>query len=108
MAFVIGGVLAGAAGAFWAQYFGTMQPAVLSYDTMVLLFAMMVIGGWATFSGPILGAFVLVWVAELLHEAQEYRMVLLGGVILGTSVFLPGGLVPLLQDAARRAGLGRR
>ena len=25
LAFVVGGVLAGAAGAFWSQYFGTMQ-----------------------------------------------------------------------------------
>jgi len=94
LAFIISGVLAGAAGAYWAQYFGTMQPAVLSYDTMVMVFAMMVVGGWASFSGPILGAFIMVWLSELLHATHELRELLLGLVIFVVSVTLPDGFAP--------------
>lgn len=101
LAFVVGGVIAGSAGAFWSQYFGTMQPAVLSYDTMVLVFAMMVIGGWGTFSGPILGAFLLVWVSELLHETQQFRLLILGSTIVLASVALPDGLAPLIEGRLR-------
>ena len=102
LAFIVGGVLAGAAGAFWSQYFGTMQPAVLSYDTMVLVFAMMVVGGWGTFSGPILGAFMLVWLSELLHEAHQYRLLILGSAIMLAAVALPDGLAPLIGNRLRR------
>ena len=94
-------MIAGSAGAFWSQYFGTMQPAVLSYDTMVLVFAMMVIGGWGTFSGPILGAFLLVWVSELLHETQQFRLLILGSAIVLASVALPDGLAPLMEARLR-------
>lgn len=96
-AFLIGGGLAGIAGAYWAQYFGTMQPAVLSYDTMVLVFAMMVVGGWGTFSGPIIGALIMVFVSEFLHATHQYRLMILGILIISTSVLLPGGLAPLIN-----------
>ncbi len=79
-----------------------MQPAVLSYDTMVLVFAMMVIGGWGTFSGPILGAFMLVWVSELLHETHQFRLLILGSAIVLSSVALPDGLAPLIGERLRR------
>ena len=96
-AFLVGGGLAGVAGAYWAQYFGTMQPAVLSYDTMVLVFAMMVVGGWGTFSGPIIGALIMVFVSEFLHAAHQYRLMILGILIIGASVLLPGGLAPQIE-----------
>lgn len=102
LAFIISGALAGAAGAYWAQYFGTMQPAALSYDTMVMVMAMMVVGGWATFSGPIFGAFIMVALSEVLHATHELRELFLGLTILIVSVALPGGLTPLI------AGFGRR
>ena len=94
LAFIVSGAIAGLAGAFWANYFGTIAPGVLSYDTMVLVFAMMVIGGWGTFFGPILGAFLLVWVSEFLHETHEFRLIILGSLIVVASVALPDGLSP--------------
>ena len=71
---------------------------------MVLVFAMMVVGGWGTFSGPILGAFMLVWASELLHEAHQFRLLILGSVIMLAAVALPDGLAPLIGDRLRYCG----
>ena len=101
LAFLIGGLFAGVAGSFWAGYFGTMQPGILSYDTLVLLLAMMVIGGWGTFFGPILGALLLTWVSEVLHQAHEFRMIILGSLVVITAVLFPAGLSPQIERFSR-------
>lgn len=107
-AFAVSGLMAGLAGAFYAQYFGTMHPGILSYDRLVTVLAMIAIGGWGTFSGPIAGAFVLVWLSELLHEAQQYRMLIFGGAIVLVSVLLPGGIVFPAIRLGRWLVVGRR
>ena len=97
LAFLIGGLFAGVAGSFWSGYFGTMQPGVLSYDTLVLIIAMMVIGGWGTLLGPILGAFLLTWLSEALHQAHEFRMIILGSLVVIAAVLFPAGLSPQIE-----------
>lgn len=92
-AFVISGFLAGAAGAFYAQFFGTMQPGILAYNTLVTVLAMIAIGGWGSYAGPIAGAFFLIWVSEFLHEAHQFRMILLGGIIVFVCVVMPNGII---------------
>lgn len=104
-AFLIGGLFAGIAGAYWSGYFGTMQPGVLSYDTLVLIIAMMVIGGWGTFLGPILGAFLLTWVSEALHQTHEFRMVILGSLVVITAVAFPSGISPFVERMWRLLSL---
>jgi len=101
-AFLASGLLAGIAGAYYAQYFGTIQPGILRYDVMVMVLAMMAIGGWGSFGGPILGAFALVWLAELLQAVQEYRMITFGALIVAFAVACPQGLGPASRDIARR------
>ena len=74
-----------------------MQPGVLSYDTLVLIIAMMVIGGWGTLLGPILGAFLLTWLSEALHQAHEFRMRILGSLVVIAAVLFPAGLSPQIE-----------
>jgi len=64
---------------------------------LVLIIAMMVIGGWGTFLGPILGAFLLTWVSEVLHQTHEFRMIILGSLVVITAVAFPSGLSPYVE-----------
>lgn len=98
-AFLSAGLMAGIAGAYYAQYFGTIQPGILRYDVMVMVLAMLAIGGWGSFAGPIVGAFALVWLGELLQEAQQFRMVTFGALIVLFAVVFPQGIGPLLARA---------
>ena len=69
---------------------------------MVLVFAMMVVGGGGTFTGPIIGALIMVFVSEFLHAAHQYRLMILGILIIGASVLLPGGLAPQIEKMFKK------
>ncbi len=57
--------IAGVAGAFYAQYFGTISPSVMGLGPLSLFVAMLVVGGLGTFWGPMLGTAVIVVVSEV-------------------------------------------
>lgn len=87
--------LTGLVGAFYADYLGTVTPSILSFELISLLLAMIVIGGWGTFTGPILGAIVIVVISEKLRDANEWRLLTLGLVMMVIIIYIPRGLVGL-------------
>ncbi|MET0800317.1 MAG: branched-chain amino acid ABC transporter permease [Actinomycetota bacterium] len=90
--------IAGVAGAFYAQYFGTISPSVMGLGPLSLFVAMLVVGGLGTFWGPMLGTAVIVVVSEVLRDFEEARLIIVGLILLVTIVLAPRGLVPLLQE----------
>ncbi|MCZ7562710.1 MAG: branched-chain amino acid ABC transporter permease [Burkholderiales bacterium] len=83
-----------------ATYFEPLQ----AFDPMVsfTMIAMAVIGGSDDLRGPVLGALVLVYLSELLWAgAPQLYMVILGALVLGFALFVPGGLCG--RAGARRA-----
>ncbi len=65
----------------------------------ILSFALL--GGIGTPLAPVLGAFVLTLLPELLRGVSDLRLVLNGVIIVVAVLFLPGGLLP--WRARRRA-----
>lgn len=59
VALTISGVIVGVAGALLASFIQFINPQVFWLDTAVLMLAMLVVGGLASFSGAILGTIVL-------------------------------------------------
>ena len=51
--------------------------------------------------GPILGAFLLTALPEVLRFAGDYRMIIYGLIVLGVMVASPQGLEDRIQDVAR-------
>lgn len=97
-AFVLGAFISGAGGAFFAHYEGFIDPSTLGFGTIITAMIMMVAGGTATLTGPILGALAFGILPEALQIAGDARNLVLGGILLATIAFLPEGLV----------GIGRR
>lgn len=93
VSFVLGAALAGAAGVFYANYKVTIQPATFGFDQAVDILAFAVLGGTATWLGPIVGGMTLTAIPEVLRFLKEYRGVFTGAVLLGVIVYLPGGIV---------------
>ena len=54
---------------------------------------MVVVGGVGTIRGPLIGAILLGAAPEVLRFAQDYRMILYGGVIVLMMRFQPQGLL---------------
>ena len=54
---------------------------------------MVVVGGIGTIRGPLLGALILGAAPELLRFADNYRMILYGGILVLMMRFQPQGLL---------------
>lgn len=106
-AFGLGSAVAGAAGAFYASFVGTLVPdAFLTTEAFTML-AMVIVGGMGTLIGPVWGAILLTVLPELLRGFGDLRLVLYGLAITLVVLFMPGGLVQAAQIfRARFLGFG--
>src|SRR5205823_3570828 len=66
-AFGIGSSVAGAAGAFYASFVGTLVPDAFIITESFTILAMVIVGGTGTLIGPVCGAILLTILPELLR-----------------------------------------
>ena len=101
--FVASAATAGLAGAIYATWIGYIDPTdafddLLSIKPIVMAF----IGGVGTVAGPVVGAAIFVALEELVwRNVLNFHAGILGIIIVGLLVFMPGGLGQLRQAAAR-------
>lgn len=103
--FAFSAFFTGLAAGLMTHYQGSISPSILSFGVLINLLAMIVIGGWGTFWGPIFGtAFLILLEEKWLREGslQEYRRLVLGLMLAGIVVLAPRGLFPVLADGLRR------
>jgi branched-chain amino acid transport system permease protein len=97
--FAISAVFTGAAGSIIATRWTYVDPYIAFnylYSFMTVLMA--IFGGMGLFYGPILGAAVIAYLEEILITRFPYYYMLLFGLILVVVIlFLPKGLVDLIQ-----------
>ncbi len=110
MAFVIASGFAGLSGALLAHYIGTINPNSFDVEMMVFVLTWAIVGGTATFYGPILGCIVLTILNEIvLREMgfEQMRPLIYGLLLICSVLFLPQGLESVVQNAlARKNGNG--
>ena len=108
-AFGLGGALAGAAGAFYASFVGTLVPDSFFVTESFTLLAMVIVGGIGTMPGPVIGAIVLTILPEALRSIGDLRLVIYGLTMTAAVLFLPGGLMQAWATlrARWRPGLAR-
>jgi branched-chain amino acid transport system permease protein len=96
-AFGIGSALAGAAGAFYASFVGTLVPDAFIITESFTILAMVIVGGMGTLIGPVWGAILLTLLPEILREFGDLRLVLYGAALTLVVLFMPGGMVQAVQ-----------
>jgi branched-chain amino acid transport system permease protein len=94
--FVISAVFASLAGSMAAHYTGFITPGKVGFFHSIELVTMVVFGGMASVFGAVVGAATLTLLPQLLTVLKEYEMVVFGGVMIATMVFLPRGFLPSL------------
>jgi branched-chain amino acid transport system permease protein len=102
LAFALSAAIAAFAGALTAHYSGFITPGKVTFQHSIELVVMVVFGGMASTFGAVLGAAVLTALPQLLTVFKEYEMVVFGGVMMLTMIFMPRGLVPTLAALAAR------
>jgi branched-chain amino acid transport system permease protein len=98
LAFVIASFFAGIAGGLYAHYIGAVNPTRFSVDQMVYVLVWAVVGGTATFYGPILGVVVLTVINEVVLRAlglDTARPMIYGAILILSVLYLPNGLESL-------------
>jgi branched-chain amino acid transport system permease protein len=103
-AFGIGSALAGAAGACYASFVGTLVPDAFIITESFTILAMVIVGGMGTLIGPVWGAILLTLLPEVLREFGDLRLVLYGAALTLVVLFLPGGMVQAMQILRARIG----
>jgi branched-chain amino acid transport system permease protein len=99
LAFVIASFFAGLAGALYTHYVGTVNPNRFSVEAMVYVLIWAIVGGTATFYGPILGVVVLTVLNEVVLRGlgvDEMRPMFYGAILILFILFLPKGLESLV------------
>jgi branched-chain amino acid transport system permease protein len=95
--FAISAFFTGLAGGYMTHYNGGISTSVFDFSRLIDLLAMIVIGGWGTFAGPILGAGILIGLDQYLVAIGDYRALFEGLILAGIAVFAPQGMWPVIR-----------
>jgi len=94
VAFVISGAFAGIAGALLSVQTFNVSPGVLHWSTGAEAVVATLIGGPASFLGPVLGAVVFIMLEEILTGViSDGWQVVLGALLIPVVLFFPGGIL---------------
>jgi branched-chain amino acid transport system permease protein len=105
IAFVISGFFTGLAGALWVPLNGLTTPEILYWPFSGEIVFMTVLGGFRTFTGPIVGAVAFNYLKVYAVASSQYWQLVLGCVLVVLVMVLPTGIVGTI---ARLAGKLRR
>ncbi len=111
LAATISGALMGMAGAPYAMYLSFIEPtSVFNLNYSVLALAMPVIGGTATWAGPVIGALLLGTSEQILTVtiSSELNVLMVGLVLIVFVVAAPQGIVGLTRGLWQRRIQRRR
>lgn len=103
-AVMIGAFFAGIAGSLMTHRLGAICPHNFSINQMVYLLIWVVVGGYHTFWGPIIGVTLLTIVFEASRPLEAWRPLLFGMILILSLIFLPGGLESLMYPIRKKIG----
>ncbi|WP_316689931.1 branched-chain amino acid ABC transporter permease [Pseudonocardia sp. H11422] len=105
VAFVFSGAAAGFMGAVYAHYNTIVSPQLFGFGILMMLLAMVIVGGWGTIWGPVIGTVLLTFVNYFAGGWWPGYEGLVSAVIMVVVIlFLRGGLVGVAEP---RISFGR-
>jgi branched-chain amino acid transport system ATP-binding protein/branched-chain amino acid transport system permease protein len=101
-AFAISAVFAGLAGAIFAPLMMFVAPDSFPFSQSILFLLAVIVGGAGWVLGPVVGAVVTVMLPELLSSLAEYRLLMVGVLLLVVLWIAPEGVIGTLARYVRR------
>lgn len=94
-AFMISAVYAAVGGALLATPTGNVDPTLAYWTHSGNVVFMVLLGGFASFWGPLLGAFAFLFLQDAVMSVFPYWRLVFGAVLAFLVIFAPGGLMGL-------------
>jgi branched-chain amino acid transport system permease protein len=109
--FIVASASLGFIGAFYAASQGGASLSLFSIDQLLLLLAMIVIGGMGRAEGAVVGTVIVVFITQFFVDWGPWRIILVGALMLASVLFTRFGLFGLRQQLIeireRRKALAR-
>ncbi|NQV99023.1 MAG: urea ABC transporter permease subunit UrtC [Rhodospirillales bacterium] len=103
LAFTVSAVLAGIAGALYVPQVGIINPSEFSPANSIEIVIWVAVGGRGYLHGAILGAIVVNYAKTYFTGAlPEVWLFMLGGLFIATTLFLPKGIVGLMEKMKKK------
>jgi branched-chain amino acid transport system permease protein len=101
LAYVMGALFAGLAGAFFCARMRFVSPESFTFLESAMVLCMVVLGGMGSIPGIVLGAAALIVLPEVFREFELYRMLAFGVAMVVMMLFRPAGLIPAKRMGTR-------
>jgi branched-chain amino acid transport system permease protein len=101
LAYAMGALFAGLAGAFFCARMRFVSPESFTFLESAMVLSMVVLGGMGSIPGIILGAAALIVLPEVFREFETYRMLVFGMSMVVMMLFRPAGLIPAKRMGKR-------
>lgn len=101
LAYAMGALFAGLAGAFFCARMRFVSPESFTFLESAMVLSMVVLGGMGSIPGIILGAAALIVLPEVFREFETYRMLVFGAAMIIMMLFRPAGLIPAKRMGTR-------
>lgn len=98
IAFVAANFIAAVAGGLYASMIGAVSPSAASHMLTFNFLIFVILGGIATLSGAVVGAFAIPIIMEFLQFLGDYRMLFFGALLVVVIIFFPQGFVGGLRQ----------
>ena len=102
-AFVISAVYAAVGGALLGPPIGNVDPTLAYWTHSGNIVFMTLLGGFASFFGPVLGAFVFIFLQDFVMSVVPYWRLVFGAILAVIVIFAPGGLMGLFARGPAEA-----
>lgn len=103
-AFMISAVYAAVGGALLGPTTGQVDPNLAYWTHSGNLVFMTLLGGFANFFGPLVGALVFIFLQDTVMSLLPYWRLVFGAILAFLVIFAPGGLMGLLDARTARWG----
>lgn len=93
IAFIIGAIIASAAGSLYAGNFYVIRPEMFTYNKSIDILVIVVFGGMGSITGSVIAAVVLGLINSFLQSFSGIRMIIYGIALVLIMIFRPSGLL---------------
>jgi len=97
LAYVMGGMWGGLAGAFFATRIGAIDPTSFTFQLSVLVLLLIVLGGSGSLPGVLVGSLVVVGLPEALRQFSSQRMLVFSILLIIMMLIRPQGIWPRVR-----------